>query len=158
MWSCHSRYEEAAENEYLPWLLGCLQLFSRGQSSVFMRVIKSYVNTQRPGKWLLSCQATGGQRDRRGRGGHLNRKKPTNQLPVRFVARRLCSSCSSRRAHDRICNSLPLFTLRCTGFTSRQCGVVAWLRVTSGKGLSPLIQAHSALCVCVCDGGGALFM
>lgn len=116
-----------------------------------MRVIKSYVNTERPGKSLLSCQATGGQRDRRGRGGHLNRKKPTNQLPVRFVARRLCSSCSSRRGHDRICNSLPLFTLRCTGFTSRQCGVVAWLRVTSGKGLSPLIQAHSALCVC---GGG----
>lgn len=63
MWSRHPRYDEAAESEYLPWLLGCLQLFSRGQSSVFMRVIKSYVNTERPGKSLLSCQATGRQRE-----------------------------------------------------------------------------------------------
>lgn len=109
-----------------------------------MRVIKSYVNTERPGKWLLSCQATGGWRHRRGGDGHLNRKKPTNQLPVRFVASRLCLSCSSCRGHDRICNSPPLFTLRRPGFTSRQCGVVAWLRLTSGKGLSPLIQAISA--------------
>lgn len=93
---------------------------------------------------VLSCQATGEQRHGRGRRGHLNRKKPRNQLPVRFVASRLRSSCSSHRGHDRICNSLPLFTLRRPGFTSRQCGVVAWLRLTSGKGLSPLIQAYSA--------------
>lgn len=130
--------------EYLPWPLWCLQLFSRGQSSALMRVIKSYVNIERTGKSFQSCQATGRRRHRRGGDGHLNRRMPTNQLPVRFVASRLCLSCSSHCGHDRICNSLPLFTLRRPGFTSRQCGVVAWLRLTSGKGLSPLIQANSA--------------
>lgn len=71
-------------------------------------------------------------------------QRATNHLPVRFAGNHLCLSCSARCSHDKIRNSLPLFTHHRPGSTSRQSGVVARPQLTPGYALSPLIQAYPA--------------
>lgn len=95
--------------------------------SAHMCLIKPCVSSEQPGELRLSCQARGKLWEGRSDGSHspprpATRPPPrraTNHPPVRFAGNHLCLSCSVRCSHDKIRNSLPLFTHHRPGSTSR---------------------------------------
>lgn len=107
-----------------------------------MCLIKSYVSSEQPGELFLSCVRPEGGCERDivmvvillPSQPATSTQEPTNHLPVRFAGNHLCLSCSDRCSHDKTSNSLPLFTHRRPGSTSRRSGVVAWSWLTPGLG------------------------